>query len=169
MANADGFCRAGKLGGRQPIDPVIGFLGDPRAGMGDAGEVNHGLDAFKQSAPLDRAGQVGNRNHLDRARKHIRGLAHRRPHRMSRARQLGHQCAADEARRPGDQDASHGLPRAKLRSRPPTNTAAQPTAIVATTGPGHSTVAIANATSATLTTNTRATIAGTLKPRLVAS
>ena len=135
MANADGLRGAGEFGGRQPIDPVIGFVGDLRAGMGDAGEMHHGLDALEQCAPLDRAGQVGHRDHLDRARKDVGGLAHRGPHRMARARQIGHQGAADEARRAGDQDPRHGLPRAKLQQQPADQTAAPASAIVAPNRP----------------------------------
>ena len=168
MANADRLRRMGKLGGGQAIDPVVGILGNFRTGMGDAGEVNHDLHAAEQRAPLDRAGEIGHRNHFDRTRKHIGRLAHRRAYRMSGVGKIGHQRSADEARCAGDQDTAQVRPRAKLVSRPPTIAAPQPSAITDAILPGQTTVLSASATSARLTANTRATISRTLKPRSVA-
>ncbi len=84
----------GKLGGGQAIDAVVGLLGDARAGVGDAGEMHHGLDALEQRAPFDRAGQIGHRHHLDRARKHVGRLPHRRANRIAEACKLGDQSCA---------------------------------------------------------------------------
>src|SRR6185295_9278145 len=74
MANAGGLGCLRQFSGRQAIDPIIQVLGDLRAGVRDAGQMDHRLDPFKKRAPFDRAGQVGDRHHLDIAWEHIRLL-----------------------------------------------------------------------------------------------
>ena len=169
MANANGLGRLCQFGGRQAVDPVIGVLGDLRAGVRDAGQMDHRLDPLEQRAPFDRTGQVGDRHHLDVAREYIRRLPHRRAHGISEPRQLRDQRASDEARCAGDENVRHDLPREKRYSSQPTSAPPPPSAATVLSGPGHSTLAAASATSARFTANTWAMISGTLKPRSVAS
>jgi hypothetical protein len=65
--------------------------------MGDAGKMNHGLDAAEQRAPFHGPRQVGDRHHLDRAREHIRRLAHGGADRVAGARQFGDERTSDKA------------------------------------------------------------------------
>ena len=62
----------------------IGPLGNLRSGVRDTRQVNHRLDIPEQRPPFDRTSQVSDGDNLDRARKNIRRLPHRCPHRMSR-------------------------------------------------------------------------------------
>jgi len=64
----------------------------------------------------------------------------------NRLRELGDECAPDEARGAGDQDARHGLPRANVVRSQVTRAPAAITAIAA--APGQSTLASASATRA---------------------
>src|SRR5258708_1201461 len=131
--------------------------------------MDDGLDAFEQRAPFDRASQVGHRHHLDIAWEHIRRLSHRRPHRIPKPRQLCDQRASDESRCPGDENARHDLPRENRTSNHPPSAPPPLSAIMVLSGPGHSTLAAASATSAKFVAKTWVMIWGTLNPRSVAS
>ena len=143
MADAGGLRGVGQFGGREAIDPVIGLLGDVRAGMRDAGEMHHRLDTLEQRAPFDRPGQVGDRHHLDRSRGNTSAgcrIAARTE--WPGFGKLGDQRAADEARCAGDEDARHDLPRAKLPEQPADQcSAASKCHRTELNGPGHSTLA----------------------------
>src|SRR5262249_39833941 len=135
-----------------------------RAGMGDAGDVDHSVHVLQQLPPFDRAGQVRDRDDLDRAGKHVRRLPHRGAHRMAGTSKLHCQRAADETRGASNEDASHDRPRENIQSSAPTSTKPIASAKPPTIGPGQTTVTTASTTSTTLTTNTRPTIWRTLKP-----
>jgi hypothetical protein len=40
------------------IDAVVAFLGDAGSGMGNAGEMNDGVDAGEQPGPIDGSAEV---------------------------------------------------------------------------------------------------------------
>jgi hypothetical protein len=115
MANAVGFRGVCQFGGRQAVNSVLGVLGNLRSGVRDTGEVNHSFDVPEQGAPFDRASQIRNRNHLDRAGENIRRLPHCCSHGMPRVGKFGAQSASDEPRCAGYKYARHDLPRAKRR------------------------------------------------------
>src|SRR5262245_44888891 len=110
-----GICQ---FGGRETVDPIVGLLGNLRSGVRDTRQVNHRLDIPEQRPPFDRTSQVGDGDDLDRARKNIRRLSHRCPHRMSRVGKFVDKNASDKPRCTRHKYARHDVPRGETATEP---------------------------------------------------